>query len=244
MLFCRRPVGVGGFSWPRSSVEKKPVNSASGAEGPSAPTSICLDVTVKVVVRGAQWSPRPERDEPQDLPASAKHFWEGLLPRLPGPRYSFTAVWHFFYRRSICNYALELRVKESKHSEKQKKTHESWHPQESQFMFKHKKIPVFASQWQEVIIVAEIQHQGVAAEDLSVEAQLQKEPVVILANTIVYPGAVVIHLAYAVSTAAAVVGPLRPHQVTLAAQLPLISLWKWNFWAFWKFSWISSWSSQ
>lgn len=38
------------------------------------------------VVGNSQWLPLPERNKPQDLPASAKNFWEGLLPRLSGPR--------------------------------------------------------------------------------------------------------------------------------------------------------------
>lgn len=38
------------------------------------------------VVGNSQWLPLPERNKPQDLPASAKNFWEGLLPWLSGPR--------------------------------------------------------------------------------------------------------------------------------------------------------------
>lgn len=47
--------------------------------------STCLDVIGKVV-GNSQWLPLPERNEPQDLPTSAKNFWEGLLPWLSGPR--------------------------------------------------------------------------------------------------------------------------------------------------------------
>lgn len=38
------------------------------------------------VVGNSQWSSLPERNKPQDLPASAKNFWEGLLPRLSRSR--------------------------------------------------------------------------------------------------------------------------------------------------------------
>lgn len=42
-------------------------------------------------------------------------------------------------------------------------------------------------QWQEIIIMAEREHQSVAGKQLSVEAQLQKKPVVVLTHTVVYP---------------------------------------------------------
>ena len=38
------------------------------------------------MVGNSQWLPLPERNKPQDLPTSAKNFWEGLLPWLSGPR--------------------------------------------------------------------------------------------------------------------------------------------------------------
>lgn len=42
-------------------------------------------------------------------------------------------------------------------------------------------------QWQEIVIMAEREHQGVAGKQLRVEAQLQKEPVVVFTHTVVYP---------------------------------------------------------
>lgn len=76
--------------------------------------------------------------------------------------------------------------------------------------------------------MAEREHQGVAGKQLRVEAQLQKEPVVVFTHTVVYPGTVVVHPPHAVATAAAVVGALRPHQVTLVAQLPQLPLCMWD----------------
>lgn len=42
-------------------------------------------------------------------------------------------------------------------------------------------------QWKKIIIVAERKHQCVASQKLSVETQLQKEPVVVFTHTVVYP---------------------------------------------------------
>lgn len=76
--------------------------------------------------------------------------------------------------------------------------------------------------------MAERKHQCVASKQLSVETQLQKEPMVVFTHTIVYPRTVVVHPPDAVAAAAAVVGALRPHQVTLAAQLPQLPLCMWD----------------
>lgn len=47
---------------------------------------------------------------------------------------------------------------------------------------------VKAGQWLEVVVLAEVQHQCEQAEDLSVEAELQEEPVVVLSHAVVDPG--------------------------------------------------------
>lgn len=87
--------------------------------------------------------------------------------------------------------------------------------------------------------MAEREHQGVAGKQLRVEAQLQKEPVVVFTDTVVYPGTVVVHPPHTVATAAAVMGALRPHQVTLVAQLPQLPLCMWDLGIFWESSRIS-----
>lgn len=106
----------------------------------------------------------------------------------------------------------------------------------------------------EVVVLAEVQHQCEQAEDLSVEAELQEEPVVVLSHTVVNPGGVgtttfkthtlefssiscayiwfaagspgtvVVHLAYAVAASAAVVGAFGAHEIALVAQLPVLPL--------------------
>lgn len=43
-------------------------------------------------------------------------------------------------------------------------------------------------QWLEIIVLAEVQHQGEQAEDLSVEAELQEEPVIVLSHAVIDPG--------------------------------------------------------
>lgn len=40
----------------------------------------------------------------------------------------------------------------------------------------------------EVVVLAEVKHQRVQTEDLSVEAELQEEPVVVLSHTVIDPG--------------------------------------------------------
>lgn len=47
---------------------------------------------------------------------------------------------------------------------------------------------VEAHQWLEIIVLAEVQHQGEQAEDLSVEAELQEEPVIVLSHAVIDPG--------------------------------------------------------
>lgn len=47
---------------------------------------------------------------------------------------------------------------------------------------------VKACQWLEVIVLAEVQHQGEQTEDLSVETELQEEPVVVFSHTVIDPG--------------------------------------------------------
>lgn len=47
---------------------------------------------------------------------------------------------------------------------------------------------VKAGQRLEVVVLAEVQHQCEQAEDLSVEAELQEEPVVVLSHAVVDPG--------------------------------------------------------
>lgn len=47
---------------------------------------------------------------------------------------------------------------------------------------------VEARQWLEVIVLAEVQHQGEQTEDLSVETELQEEPVVVFSHTVIDPG--------------------------------------------------------
>lgn len=47
---------------------------------------------------------------------------------------------------------------------------------------------VKAGQRLEVVVLAEVQHECEQAEDLSVEAELQEEPVVVLSNAVVDPG--------------------------------------------------------
>lgn len=49
---------------------------------------------------------------------------------------------------------------------------------------------VEARQWLEVIVLAEVQHQGEQAEDLSVEAELQEKPVIVLSHAVIDPGGV------------------------------------------------------
>lgn len=43
-------------------------------------------------------------------------------------------------------------------------------------------------QWLEVIVLTKVQHQGEQTEDLSVETELQEEPVVVLSHTVIDPG--------------------------------------------------------
>lgn len=45
-----------------------------------------------------------------------------------------------------------------------------------------------ACQRLEVVVLAEVQHQREQAEDLSVEAELQEEPVVVFSNAVIDPG--------------------------------------------------------
>lgn len=47
---------------------------------------------------------------------------------------------------------------------------------------------VQSCQWLEVIVLAEVQHQSEQTEDLSVEAELQEEPVVVFSHTVIDPG--------------------------------------------------------
>lgn len=47
---------------------------------------------------------------------------------------------------------------------------------------------VKSCQWLEVIILAEVQHEGEQTEDLSVETELQEEPVVVFSHTVIDPG--------------------------------------------------------
>lgn len=47
---------------------------------------------------------------------------------------------------------------------------------------------VKALQGLEVVVLAEVQHQCEQAEDLSVEAELQEEPVVVLPHAVIDPG--------------------------------------------------------
>lgn len=47
---------------------------------------------------------------------------------------------------------------------------------------------VKARQRLEVVVLAEVQHQCEQAEDLSVEAELQEEPVVVFSHTVIDPG--------------------------------------------------------
>lgn len=47
---------------------------------------------------------------------------------------------------------------------------------------------VEARQWLEIIVLAEVQHQGEQTEDLSVEAELQEEPVIVLSHAVIDPG--------------------------------------------------------
>lgn len=47
---------------------------------------------------------------------------------------------------------------------------------------------VKARQRLEVVVLAEVQHQCEQAEDLSVEAELQEEPVVVLSYAVIDPG--------------------------------------------------------
>lgn len=46
---------------------------------------------------------------------------------------------------------------------------------------------ILSGQWLEVIVLAEVQHQGEQTEDLSVETELQEEPVVVFSHTVVDP---------------------------------------------------------
>lgn len=46
---------------------------------------------------------------------------------------------------------------------------------------------VQARQRLEVIVLAEVQHQGEQTEDLSVETELQEEPVVVFSHTVIDP---------------------------------------------------------
>ena len=54
-----------------------------------------------------------------------------------------------------------------------------------------------AAQRQEVVVLAEVQQQREEAEQLRVEAELQEEPVVVLAHAVVDPGHTPSHAAHA-----------------------------------------------
>lgn len=47
---------------------------------------------------------------------------------------------------------------------------------------------VYSCQWLKVIVLAEVQHQGEQTENLSVETELQEEPVVVFSHTVIDPG--------------------------------------------------------
>lgn len=52
----------------------------------------------------------------------------------------------------------------------------------------NKRYLVEARQWLVVVVLTEVEHQSEQTEDLSVETELQEEPVVVFSDTVVDPG--------------------------------------------------------
>lgn len=131
---------------------------------------------------------------------------------------------HFLYGCRVGEDARYLRVEQTGHAAKHNQACERRHTQQSKFVAGCEHFLVKACQWLEVVVLTEVQHQREQAEDLSVEAKLQEKPVVVLSHAVIDPGTVVVHLAYAVTASAAVVGAFGAHEIALVAQLPVLPL--------------------